>query len=179
MDLDRDTEYELPEFGTLTKLPPANTILLSPYSLSYCEYTLSDEFWRPIIDTLAARGYQLLTNCAGDERPLPRTEPIFLPYSISVPYLNHCAGFIGFRSGLCDIISTAACKKVILYSYEAMYNPDGVNLAFTGLKNMRLCDDAVELEFTEGNRNMDEIIKRVTGAFPPAALDKAAADNTC
>jgi hypothetical protein len=166
MDLPRDCPPDLPVFGEPESDPPQDTILLSPYSLSYRDYQQGDAFWDSIVHTLAARGYHLLTNCADHEQALPNTEKLFLPYAISVPYLNKCAGFIGVRSGLCDIISSSRCKKVIIYSYEAMYNPDGVNLAFTGLKNLGLCDDAIELELTEGNRNMESVINRVLAQFP-------------
>ena len=51
-----------------------------------------------------------------------------------------------------NIIAGAHCKKVILHTYEAKWWRDGMSIPYTGLNNMGLCDDAVELEYSNENR---------------------------
>ncbi|MDR1533181.1 MAG: hypothetical protein LBS62_13550 [Clostridiales bacterium] len=173
--LPRDITPEIPQFDyDLNKIDAlfaqvsavqGKTVLIAPYSASLRGLEPPQEFWIQIVGTLQSRGYSMLTNCAGKEQPLPNTKPLLVPYALSVPFLNAAGGFIGIRSGLCDIISTTTAKKIILYPYEAIYWPDGMSLAFTGLNHMGLCDDAVELEFAPMWANMDEITKKVLEQF--------------
>ncbi|WP_035214651.1 hypothetical protein [Desulfitobacterium hafniense] len=140
------------------------TILLSPYAVSYDAF--SPQFWNIIVWVLKRRGYHLLTNVGKNEQPLKGTKALLVPYEFSVPFLNFAGGFIGIRTGLCDIISTSVCKKVVIHPYYAINWPNGTSLGFTGLKNMGLCDDAVELVLTENNANEREILRAILKEFP-------------
>jgi len=131
-------------------LIPGKTFILSPYASSMPRLPLT--FWEKIIQELHKLGYTVATNSSGNHEPIiPGTVGIFFDYAESVPFLEFSGGFIGLRSGLCDIISSAKCKKIILYSY---YDPDvkwlnwsGKTKKYFGLKNNLLCDDAIEYEF--------------------------------
>jgi hypothetical protein len=174
-DLPRGVTPEMPEFDydankinalfAKVRAMPGKTVLIAPYSASFYGYEPPAEFWMKIVDILQQRGYGVLTNCAGKEHPLPGTRPLLVPYALSVPFLNAAGGFIGIRSGLCDIISTTTAKKIILYPYEAQNWPDGTSLAFTGLNHMGLCDDAIELEATPKWGNWEAIAERMLEQF--------------
>ena len=140
------------------------TVLLSPYAASYDG--LSQRFWSKITGPLKRRGYRVLTNVGKSQQPLIGTKALFLPYALSVPFLDFAGGFIGIRTGLCDIVSSSTCKKVIVHPYYAINWPDGASLGFTGLKNMGLCEDAVELELSKGNANVQKIIREILKEFP-------------
>jgi hypothetical protein len=154
--LPQGVQAEMPDFAT-SESPPKKAIVLSPYAAS-CK--MSSDIWAVVAKKLTDRSYNVLTNCGANEQPIPRTEKLFLPYKQSVPYLNQCVGFIGVRSGLCDIVSTSTCRKVIIHPYKAINWPDGSSLKFTGLTNMGLCDDVVEIE------ESDNVVKKVLELFP-------------
>ena len=61
------------------------------------------------------KGYQRFTNVAGDEKPLPATESIRPKISEIQLAAEQTGTFIGIRSGLCDVLREADCRKVALY----------------------------------------------------------------
>jgi len=142
-----------------------NVILISPYSASYREHMPPLSFWINIVNVLKCRGFKVFTNCAGREKAIIGTKKLMLPYEISIPLLNKIAGFIGIRSGLCDIICTAKCKKIILHPYGSRNWSFGKSIAFTGLNNMKLCNDAIEMEFESCWTNIDLISKQLLENF--------------
>ncbi|MDR0394206.1 MAG: hypothetical protein LBH77_03505, partial [Tannerella sp.] len=153
MHLPRQTEPMLPLFSGDTeamkrhfisnRLVVGKTILLAPFSTGLKNFLLDDSFWEDISDFAISEGFTVCTNCFGDEQPVRNTVGISLDFSEIVPFLNMAGCFIGIRSGLCDIVSTSLCKKIIVHTYYAQYWPAGQSLAYTGLKTMGLCDDAV------------------------------------
>jgi hypothetical protein len=138
-----------------------NTILIAPYTTGNAKYSPGADWWERLVDglrggesnydettvkILAAVGvnksYIIKTN---GEISIKGTEPILIPYKNLVPYLNQCHAFIAARSGLCEIVSSAGCIKVIIYSRKSEWYPEGMMKSYTGLGGMRLSDDAVEL----------------------------------
>jgi hypothetical protein len=140
------------------------TILLSPYSESYIGYAPSNYFWERIATDLKSRGYTVFTNVSGTERAVKSTQPYLVPYAEIVDFLDKSDGFIGLRSGLCDFASFSRCKKIIVYPYGASNWPNGNSLGFTGLKNMGLCEDAIEIECD--GINTDAVVKEILSNFP-------------
>ena len=140
---------------------PNKTVLIAPYATTSVLIPPPDDFWTTIVSTLQERGYTVVTNCSEKEVPLKGTSSILIPYAHIVPFLDTAGYFIGVRSGLCDIISTTKAKKIILHPYEAQNWPDGASLAFTGLNNMGLCDNAIELEATPNWNNVKELENRI------------------
>jgi hypothetical protein len=163
-EFDRDPE-KIDALFAQTGAVPGKTVLIAPYATTSVGNPPPPEFWRRVVDALNARGYSVLTNCAGNERPLPDTQPLLIPYALSAPFLDAAGGFIGIRSGLCDIISTTMAKKIILHPYEAQNWPDGTSLAFTGLNRMGLCDDAIELEAAPKWGDWEAIAERILEQF--------------
>lgn len=162
LDLDEGAEKSVPQFVTdrdaVNKwfehngLPQGKTVLISPYSTGLKKYDIPKEFWVRLASRLKNMGYTSVTNCAGTEKCIKGTIALSIPYDQIVPFLEKAGYFIGIRSGLCDIIAGAHCKKVILHTYEAKWWRDGMSIPYTGLNNMGLCDDAVELEYSNENR---------------------------
>lgn len=142
-------------------LVKGRTVILSPYS-----NTLSDlpmEFWEDIVSGLEQKGYCVVTNSGGKAEPaVKRTNGIFFPLDMAPQFIEAAGFFVGVRSGLCDVISGASAKKVILY--------DGGNRFYMGsafeyfnLKDMGLCDDALELEFSYDR--IEETKRRILQCF--------------
>lgn len=81
------------------------------------------------------------------------------PVEASVPYLEYAGGFIGMRSGLCDVISSAACRKLLLYPKEDLttidYDRHRADKEFGGLQAMGLTDQVIELEYDMSDSSQD------------------------
>lgn len=133
------------------------TVILSPYANTISN--LSDRIWEQIAIKYQEKGYVVFTNSSGDSEPAVKgTKPLFLPYSQMVPVLEKAGTFIGIRSGLCDIIASAKCKKVILYPSGCIFG-SCTTYQYFGLNAMGFCEDAVEMEFEPGKE--EEILKRL------------------
>lgn len=133
-------------------------VLLAPYANSLPCFPKT--FWSTLADRLKKRGYSVYTNSSGQtEPPVDGTKSIFLPFAGILDEVSGSGGFIGMRNGLCEIISSSACPKIILYPEKGMGL--GTVMDFYGLKEMGLCKDAVELIYREGGDAgvIEEILK--------------------
>lgn len=130
-------------------LPRGKTILLSPYSTCSKEYLPPKEVWEEITKHLKRRGYAVVTNCFGKETPVKGTASVSIAYTDLVPFLNEAGGFIGIRSGLCDILSQSTCKKIIIYPEQSDFWPSGMSEHFTGLNKMGLTHNSMEVYYSQ------------------------------
>lgn len=153
----RDNSADVDVFFEKYSLLKEKTVVLSPYSNTLFE--LQDDFWEEIATLFAERGYTVCTNCAAEsEKPVKGTIEVFFPFGIAVDFLNAAGWFIGIRSGLCDIISSSICRKVILYEKDGLFYRCSPYEYFS-LEKMGLYSDAVELEYHEDLR--EEIVTRI------------------
>lgn len=138
------------------------TVLLAPYS--YTLPKMKRRFWEEIAEELTRKGYTVCTNSNGKkEKPIKGTVPIFLPYAQIVPFLELAGGLVSIRSGLCEVISSANCKKVVLYLDG--YDWNGLdNYDYFSLNHMGLCEDCIELRYRNDASQM-ELVSTITAAF--------------
>ena len=101
------------EYPFLNSIYKGNAIIVSPYAKSVV--ALSEEIWNNIIAFYKTRGFQVFTNISGDEKPLEGTFPICPNINELKSVVEEAGMFIGIRSGLCDVIKTANCRKIALY----------------------------------------------------------------
>lgn len=121
-------------------------ILLAPYANSLPCFKA--EFWEQLVLALTNKNYHVYTNSNGDmEPPVKGTTAIFLPIEGMRKAIEHSAGFVSIRNGLCDIVSKAECKKIILYPDKGMGFADVRE--FYSLNGMELCNDAKEIIYSE------------------------------
>lgn len=141
--IDRKLEKELKRQGIVK----GKTVILSPYA--YCVRTISPLFWRLIGADLEKKGYKVMVMLDGTKEKNEFGFPsVFFKYKDSVAVLEYAGYFIGLRSGFCDIIAGANCKKVILYPTLPKEFDGSVHRAdiyYSSLKCMGLSDDAVEI----------------------------------
>lgn len=137
-------------------LQVGNTVVLSPYSNTLAD--LPDIFWNKLVEELKRAGFSVCTNGNGDTEPaLKGTSCVFVPLNMAPQWIEKAGYFIGVRSGFCDIISASKAKKIILYdSKERFFNCSAYE--YFNLKDMELCDDAVELLFDRDDRGLCETI---------------------
>ncbi len=103
----------LQAYGGLGRIQAGKSVIFSPYAKSVT--AIRNEVWEQVVGAFRDQGYSCYTNVAGEERPLPGT----LPISPSIPevqsVVERAGTFVGIRSGLCDVIREASCRKIALY----------------------------------------------------------------
>ena len=76
---------------------------------------IPSEFWTDIIKEYKKNGFSVYTNVVKNEKPLEDTIPISIPIGEMISAVEYAGYFIGIRSGLCDIIMTANCEKIVIF----------------------------------------------------------------
>lgn len=159
LGLGPDTDPVLPHFSNTPEaakffakngLKPGKTVVLAPYSTSAQVVPL--EIWEELAAQLKELGYTVATNCAAKkERPIAGTIGLEFEYQYAKAYLELAGYFVGVRSGLCDVISSIDCKKIVLTPY---WSPDllwkgsaGKTMRFYGMYHNYGRHDTVEIEY--------------------------------
>lgn len=99
--------------GVLGNIRKGKAVILAPYAKSVTN--IPEVYWKRIIDYYTQRGYQLFTNAAQGEQALEGTREIRVKLSELQCAAEYAGTFIGIRSGVCDVIREAACRKIALY----------------------------------------------------------------
>lgn len=140
------------------------TVILAPYAGSY-HSGISLKLWEAIAKRLADRGYCVCTNSAGDSEPVVAgTQQIFFPLQYAVDVVDYAGGFIGVRSGFCDILSASSAVFVVLY--ERALN--AVKYEYFSFVRMGLKKDA--REFVYSGENEDFLIEQIVSEFETEKL---------
>lgn len=122
------------------ELQPHKTVVIAPYAGSFVS-EMDMGFWSDIVLKLKQKGWTVATNCCGDqELPVLGSVPIFFPYKEAIQVLEYAGAFVALRSGLCDIVSQARCKMIILY--ESGFN--AARYEYFSLDKMGLNPDVLE-----------------------------------
>ena len=95
-------------------LSRGKTVILSPYANSV-EPEMTYETWGLLAEKIQEAGFDVCTNCVGEELPIKGTKPLAFSYADAIDVLEYAGFFVGIRSGLCDIVSSAKCKMIIIY----------------------------------------------------------------
>lgn len=159
MNLDDDVRPKQPEFCESKnidkvfkekKLIPKKTVILAPYSTS--AQILNYDIWEKLVELLQEKGYTVATNCVeGKEFAIAGTVALSFDYKYAKDYVEYAGTFIAARSGLCDIVSSAHCKKIVLTPYWApslgWQGTPGKSMRFYGMKNNYGTEDTIEIEY--------------------------------
>lgn len=152
--LDDKMKRELEEKGIIKD----KTVVIAPEANSVTR--LSEKFWNGVIKELEKRGFKVFVNCISKNNYA--AENIFFSYWESVPLIEFAGCFIAIRSGLCDIVSSAKAKKIILYPQKDVntdYGEHRSEIDFCGLREMGLVK--MESDLTELST---PLIKNITQA---------------
>lgn len=120
------------------------TVIISPEANSVTGLRVS--FWNEIIVELRKKGYSVFV-CNKNTKGY-QAEQLFFTYEQGKSLLEYAGYFLGIRSGLCDIISTVRCRKVILYPAVGSrldYNNHRTEIDFCGLSEMGLVKEEEDL----------------------------------
>lgn len=143
-----------------------NKILLAPVANSIAEGP-GNSFWYRLAKELKLSGYEVYSNIVMEEKPIEGTNPVFIPYGELSLFLDQNAIFIGYRSGLCDLIAPLKCKKIILYPKSCWPVYGGLDIGSTldifSLNKMGICNDAIEIEYCKNNEEqiLLEILEKI------------------
>ena len=147
---EKDFSNEIDSLFEKYGLIKGKTVVLSPYSNTL--FDLPDDVLLAIVNHCKQQGFIPVTNCAGNEKPVAGTTAVFFPLTQAIDFMNAAGYFVGVRSGLCDIISSSTCKKVIIYEKDGLFYKTS-HFEYFSLKAMGLCHDAVEIEYRDDVRN--------------------------
>lgn len=158
--LAKEAKPTLPSFTNMInleeyKLKQNNTVIIAPYAYSSPAPKIRKNTWERLVERIREQGFEVLTVGYGeDEPPIKNTEIIRFSHVDAIGILEYSGMFIGARSGLCDIISSAKCKKIIIYGGAIRNN--GVLPFFSLKENFEqftgseiIFDDYTEKEFIE------------------------------
>ena len=106
-ECDEDDHFKWKKLGAVK----GRTVIISPEANSVS--MLPIWLWNAIISELEKKNYVVLLNC--DHPNGYKAKDVFFSYYESKGFLEYCGAFLAIRSGLCDIVSTCECKKIILY----------------------------------------------------------------
>ena len=113
-------------FKSKEQIEKNNTVILSPYAKSMVQ--LPETFWKTMAEDYEREGRIVCTNVAGDEKPVKGTKALSIPINQMISAAEYAGCFVGIRSGLCDILSTAKCNKTVVFP-DCIYSTTGVKVA--------------------------------------------------
>ncbi|MCL2399024.1 MAG: hypothetical protein FWC91_04665 [Defluviitaleaceae bacterium] len=146
----RDYSHEIDGLFQQYNIVKGKTVVLSPYSNTL--FDLPDDVLASIVNHCKQQGLTPVTNCAGTEKPVTGTDAVFFPLNQAIEFMNAAGYFVGVRSGLCDIISSSTCKKIIIYDKNGLFYKTS-HFDYFSLKKMGLCVDAIEIEYSNDVKN--------------------------
>jgi len=141
-EMDSDLENSFLDKGIVK----GKSIIIAP--LAYSVNNLPVQFWDEVARALVQRGYKVFanTNPSNEINSFAYMESIFFTFAESVPLLEYAGNFLGLRSGLCDIVSFAKCKQVLLYPIKPEplnYSVHRSDIEFSGLQVMKLKNENI------------------------------------
>ncbi len=101
------------------------SVILSPRAKSVVE--LPAAFWEEYAHIFLADGFQVFTNVAGEEQAIAGTRPLRIPLDQMASAAEYAGTFVAIRSGLCEIVSGAQCRKVVIFP-DCIYSTTGVKV---------------------------------------------------
>jgi len=152
-------ETEASEYFAEYGFIPGRTVILSPYANTIRQ--LPDEFWRLLAKRLSGLGYCVCTNLGSPrEKEVLGTVPVHIEISSIQAFAEYAGCFIGIRSGLCDLLCTCRCFKIILYSDEIF---DLISVYdFYSLQKMGFGENVLEIviENRDSGKALDDIVSK-------------------
>lgn len=101
------------DFTLESTMPKGKSVILAPYANSIVEAPI--EFWEELALKYQNKGYAVYTNIIPSQNPINGTIPLILPISKMILAVEWAGEFISIRSGLCDVVHSANCKKTLVF----------------------------------------------------------------
>jgi hypothetical protein len=120
-------------------LVQGKSAILFPYAQSLRADGL--EHFGALAAELKAGGLKVFTSVSVNEQAASGTTPIFIPFSMLREVAEYAGWVIAVRSGICDLTSSAKCRKTFIYR-------SGRERALWSVNRMDLARDAAEEVFS-------------------------------
>lgn len=104
---------KLAAYEKLEEIPAGKAVILSPYAKSVAN--LPGKYWDSIVEYCTGKGYRVYTNVVGEEKELAGTFRLEVRLGELQSVVERAGIFIGLRSGLCDVLREADCRKIAFY----------------------------------------------------------------
>lgn len=131
------------------------TVILMPYANTAPRIDI--KFWIEIASKLKQQGYIVCTNSSGDTEPvIDGTQHLFFDLRYGLEVVEAAGTMIALRCGLCDVLSSAKAKKIIIYP-NRIYGP-GSFMEFYSLNELGLCQDAQEFLWEDDIKRMVQTV---------------------
>ncbi len=103
------------EFNEIPPIREQKTIVISPFAVS-CKEELSFDFWDNLANRLEKKGYDVIFNASSNSYYSKQYKTCLLNLEDTVELVTRSGYFIGWRSGLCDVIGMfSKAQKIIIY----------------------------------------------------------------
>lgn len=146
-----ENEDDVEQCFTKHGLKQNKTVVFSPYAYSI-QHQPPKMFWIYLAEKIQEKGLDVVINIdsTNEDCFIPNGIPLPIPLASSTKYLEYAGAFIAMRSGFCDVVSSAKCKKIILYPrFSGIdYDRHRTDVRFGSLVAMGLSNDVIELEFS-------------------------------
>lgn len=154
------------EMLELYHLPEGRTVLLCPSC--YSTDKIPVDFWGELADSLGRAGFTVCTNVAASEKnEIIGTIQLTAELDVLIPLVESAGHVVSVRSGLCDLISSANCRKVVVYPDQKWEH--GTIFSGTSLVSMGLASNVREYVYAETAR--EHLIRGILSYFQPSWQD--------
>ncbi len=125
------------------------SVIISPHATS-CPKCAPDSFWTRLADGFLARGFGVVFN--SNDRAFAAYQCRLLSIGETIALADACGHFVGFRSGLCDVLAYfSACKKIFIYPDKPHTNTTAEQyLLDATTKELWAHNEAKEYIYSEG-----------------------------
>lgn len=155
-------------FEGLPLIKENKTVFLSPFATS-CKDELDYKFWDELANKLQNNGFDVLFNAPLDSYYSNNYRTCLLNLEDTVELVSRCGYFIGWRSGLCDIIGMFANAKIIvIYPKNPsispyLYIPAGMSSteAFMNSCSLKTIWDKNAIEIINNKDLLNQIYKEI------------------
>lgn len=137
-------------------LQKRKTIILFPYAKSVPN--LKKEFWEQLVLKLNQMGFTVCTNSNGsiEEPAIKGTVAICCKLMALREFVEEAGYIIALRSGICDLISAANAKKIVIYPYQDVRK-------IWSFKELEIGNDIYELNMRHEKVTFNQILKIIEG----------------
>ena len=134
------------------------TVIIAPEAVS-CDEVISLEVWMKVAVNLEGQGFKVFFNSRNEAYGKERL--LFLPLQETLHAITQGGGFIGYRSGLCDVVSAfTKSRQIIVYpnnrkpgEYPSIMgydqNPNEKYMEYCSLNNIYPDKEIRELIYSE------------------------------
>lgn len=95
------------------QIPEKKSVIMAPYANSVVEAPMT--FWETLAQEYEEQGFSVFSNVVDGQAPIPHTTALALPLGEMIAAVQWAGVFVSIRSGLCDVVDSAQCEKILVF----------------------------------------------------------------